>query len=117
MTKTIIAVAIITLISGVADAFGFIHAARIWQADRLVWREVGLSALGFAVGISAYWLMLRYMQQLGVTAPELQSIFWFAATMIGVALGSGAFFGWHPREQMIALAVITGVGWLLVKTG
>lgn len=117
MTKYIIAVVIITMISGVADAFGFIHSAYIWQENRLVWREVGLSALGFAVGITAYWLMLRYMQQLGVTAPELQSVFWFAATMIGVALGSGAFFGWHIREQMIALAVIAGVGWLLVKTG
>lgn len=115
--KLITLVAFTTLISGVADAYGFLHAAKIWQENRLLWLEVGLSALGFSLGISMYWLMLKYLQQLGVNAPEIQTAFWFTVTIIGVAVGSGAFFKWDLREQGVALAVVVGIGWLLVKTG
>ena len=112
-----LAVVVFTVISAVADSYGFLHAAKIWDAGRLVLSELGRSLLGFAVGISMYWLLLRYLQQLGVVVPELQTLFWFGATMIGVALGSGAFFGWAPREQFVAIGVVAGIGWLLVKTG
>ena len=37
--------------------------------------------------------------------------------IIGIALGSGAFFSWNFREQLVAAGVIAGIGWLLVKTG
>ena len=115
--KYTLAVALFTLISAIADSYGFLHAAKVWDGGRLELSELGRSMLGFAVGISMYWLLLRYLQQLGVVVPELQTLFWFGATMIGVALGSGAFFGWALREQIVAVGVIAGIGWLLVKTG
>ena len=115
--KLLALVATLTLISGTGDAYGFLHSAKIWQENRLAWPEVGLSALGFGLGISMYWLMLKYLQALGVHAPELQTTFWFGATIIGVAFGSGAFFKWESREQFVGVVVVIGITWLLVKTG
>ncbi|MCL4867473.1 MAG: hypothetical protein KJ063_00760 [Anaerolineae bacterium] len=107
----------LTLLSGVGDAFGFLHAAAMWQEGRLIWREFGLSAFGFAFGITAFWLAVRFMKQVGIVAPEIQTLIWFAVTMIGVALASGKFFHWPWREQIVAITVLGGIGWLLVHTG
>jgi hypothetical protein len=107
----------ITLISGVADAQGFVHAAKIWREGQLVWAELGKSALGFMVGIAMYWLSLRYMKGLGIVTPEIQTLIWFGVTMVGVALVSGRAFRWSAPEQTVAVAVLTGIGWLLFRTG
>jgi len=48
---TIVLLIVLTLISGVADAQGFVHAANIWQGGKLIWPEVLKSALGFGIGI------------------------------------------------------------------
>jgi hypothetical protein len=108
---------ILTLISGLADAQGAIHAAKIWQGERLDWTELGKSALGFAVGISVFWVVIKYMTALGVVAPEIQTITWFSMMIIGVALFSGAFFSWQWTEKVVAVGVLAGIGWLLFRTG
>ncbi len=110
----------LTLLSGVGDAYGFTHAALIWHADRsgrVVWGEVARSALGFAGGIAVYWYVLKYMVAVGIVAPEMQTMAWFAVTLIGVALISGKFLGWARLDQAVAVAVLAGIGWLLVRTG
>ena len=107
----------ITLISGIADAQGFVHAAKIWQAGKLTWGELGKSALGFGIGITTYWLSLRYMSELGIVTPEIQTIVWFGVTLVGVALVSGRVFAWPLLEQGVAVAVLLGIGWLLFRTG
>jgi hypothetical protein len=108
---------VLTLISGLGDSYGFVHASKIWQDGKLFWDEAGKSALGFAVGISLYWLVLKYMTELGVVSPEVQMLFWFGVTLIGVAIASGMFFRWQFSEQAVAVAVLAGIGWLLVRTG
>ena len=35
-----------TLVSGLGDSLGFIHAAYIWQNGALIWNELFKSALG-----------------------------------------------------------------------
>ncbi len=105
----------ITLVSGIGDSQGFVHAARVWQDGRLVWDELAKSALGFAVGIGAFWLSVKYLRELGVLAPETQSILWFGITMIGVAAASGRFFVWRALEQTVAIAVLVGIGWLVSR--
>jgi hypothetical protein len=115
--KLIFLIIMLTLFSGLADSLGFIHSAKIWQEGRVVWAEVGKAALGFGVGISIYWYMLKYMTELGVVAPELQSLFWFGLTLIGTAIASGAFREWARTEQMVAVAVLLGIGWLILRTG
>jgi hypothetical protein len=107
----------ITLFSGIADAQGFIHASKIWHEGKLVWGELGKSASGFVLGIASYWLSLRYMRQLGVVTPELQTLTWFAVTLTGVALVSGKIFKWPLVDQMVALVVLLGVAFLLSRGG
>lgn len=105
----------ITLVSGIADAKAFIHAAAIWQDGRLVWSELGKSALGFALGIMTFWLSVRYMRELGVVTPELQTLIWFGVTMVGVAMISGRAFRWPLVDQVVGAMVLGGIAWLLVR--
>lgn len=107
---------VLTIVSGLADAQGAIHASKIWQDDRVVWDELGKSALGFGIGISVYWVVLRFMKELGIVAPEIQVVIWFSVMMIGVALISGAFFRWRLPEQVVSAAVLLGIVWLSFRT-
>lgn len=113
---TLVIVLALCLISGIADSQGFMHASRVWQNDQLVWRELGWSALGFAVGIGNYWASLRFMKKLGVVSPEVQTVLWFAVTIIGVAFASGKFSKWPMPDQVIASLVVSGLGWLLIRS-
>lgn len=107
----------LTVISGFGDAQGFIHAANIWQNGRVAWDALAKSALGFAFGISMYWLALRWMKEIGIVSPEVQTVAWFAVTIIGVALASGNFVKWQVSEQVVAVVVLLGIGWLMLRTG
>jgi hypothetical protein len=108
---------VLTLLSGVGDAYGFAHAARVWHDGRLAWNELARSAAGFAMGIGLYWLVLKPMTRVGITAPEIQTMAWFGVTLIGVALISGRFLGWPRLDQAVALAVLAGIAWLVARTG
>ena len=111
-----IIIAVLTIFSGVADAQGFLHAARIWQNGNVIWDELGRSALGFTLGIILYWLALRNMNAVGITSPEIQTVTWFGVTLIGVALISGSFLKWTLHDQTIAVIVLFGIGWLMFRT-
>lgn len=54
---------------------------------------------------------------LSVTSAEMQTGVWFAMTIIGVVIFSGKFFSWPRLEQTVAVLVLLGLGWLLVRTG
>jgi len=107
---------VLTILSGIVDAQGFLHAARIWQNSSLSWVELGRSALGFTVGIVLYWLVLRNMTAVVITSPEIQTITWFGVTLIGVALVSGSFLKWTLLDQAVAVIVLFGIGWLMFRT-
>ena len=113
----VLLVLVLTIFSGVADSQGFIHAARIWEGTRPLWGEVAGSALGFAGGAVCYWLALRYLNELGVVAPEIQTLLWFAVTIVGVAVYSGRFLQWPLPDQVVALGVLAGIGWLVLRGG
>jgi hypothetical protein len=115
--KIIILIIGLTLLSGVADAQGFVHASSMWEGKKLIWTEWVKSAGGFAVGIGTYWLVVRYMKELGILAPEVQTIFWFTITIIGVAAVSGKFFQWRLIDQGVAVITLTGIAWLLFRVG
>ncbi len=107
----------LTLLSGVGDAQGFIHAGKIWQNGRFIWSEALLSALGFQLGVFMYWLALRNLTAYGVASTEIQTVLWFGVTIIGVAALSGTFLRWPAADQIVALGVLAGIGWLLYRTG
>lgn len=104
------------LISGIGDALGFVHSGKVWQGNQFVWQEALKATLGFQLGVIAFWMALRYLQVVGVVAPETQTMLWFGATIIGVALMSGKFANWHMIDQLVAMGVLTGIGWLLFRT-
>jgi len=108
---------VLTLFSGVADAQGFIHASTAWVDGKVIWAEGLKSLLGFGIGAICYILVTNYLKQVGIVSAEIQTIVWFTVTIIGVALFNGKILHWHIIDQIIALAVIGGVAWLLVRTG
>lgn len=108
---------VLVVLSGYSDAQGALYAANIWQAGKFVATELGKSALGFGFGIGFYWLSLRYMNAIGIVAPEIQVIIWTAVMLIGVAIGSGRFFRWPLTEQIIAFGVVAAITWLSIRTG
>lgn len=113
----VILLIVLTLISGLADAQGFVHASNIWQGGKLIGPEVFKSAFGFAGGIATYWLCIRFLQDIRIVSPEMQTLGWFTATIIGIALFSGKFLQWHTIDQIVGIAVLCGVAWLLFRTG
>jgi len=106
----------LTLISGLADAQGFIHASNVWLNGKLIWAEVIKSALGFGSGIVAYWICIRFLQGFRIISPEIQTVGWFTTTIIGVAMFSGKFLHWQIVDQMVGMAVLLGVVWLLARS-
>lgn len=113
----IIVIVALTLFSGIADAQGFIHASTTWVNGKIIWTEGLKSLLGFAIGAVCYILVINYLKQVGIVSAEIQTIVWFTVTIIGVALFNGKILHWQIIDQIVALAVIGGVAWLLVRTG
>ncbi len=114
---SILVIVVVTIISGYSDAQGVLHAAKVWHDGKLVAGELARSALGFAIGISMYWVAVRYMEKVGIFAPEIQTVIWFGVMIIGVALASRAFFDWNVVDQLVALGVFAGVVWLSIRAG
>ena len=112
-----ILVLVITVVSGIADGQGFVFAARIWHEGRIVPGALARAIAGFAIGISLYIVGLRYQTELGIRAPEVQTVSWFAVTLLSVAIVSGRFAAWRTVDQLVGVAVLVGVAWLLVRTG
>ena len=108
-------IGVFTLLSGLGDAEGFIHAGRIWQDGRFVWVEALKCIAGFQFGMVMYWFALWKLGDYGVVAVEVQTLFWFAATIVGVALLSGRLLRWPVVDQVVAGGVLAGVGWLLFR--
>jgi hypothetical protein len=114
--KTALWVILFTLLSGFGDALGFVHAGRVWQSGMFTSSEAVKSALGFMFGIAMYWLALKQLTAHGVVSVELQTIFWFGATIIGVGVLSGQVLQWQLPDQLIAACVLAGIAWLLLRT-
>jgi hypothetical protein len=106
-------VLVLTVTSGVMDARGFVYAGRAWPDGNLDWTAVGQSMLAFFVGISLYIGAVRFMQAVGLHAVALQSGIWFVATAIGIAALDGTVMQWTRLQQLVAVAVMAGLAWLI----
>jgi len=113
--RLIVTALTLLVVSGMCDSFGFTYAARIWRDNQIQWQELMRSACGFAAGITIYWLTLRYFAELGVVSAELQTLIWFGTTLIGVSVLSGRFLDWRSGDQVVAMLVLVGIAWLLVR--
>ena len=105
-----------TIASGVFDALAFSYAARMWKEGRLVAGEATKAAGSFTIGIALYFVAVRYLSEAGVVFAEIQTLLWFGVTIIGVAVLQGRFFQWQVAEQVVAVSVFLGLGWLISRT-
>lgn len=108
-------IATFTLLSGLGDAAGFVFASRIWSEGRFVWVEAAKCLAGFQFGMLMYWVALWKLSEHGIDSAELQTMFWFVVTILGVALLSGRVFTWAPLDQAVAGAVLMGVFFLMYR--
>lgn len=113
--KGFVLVAGIICISGASAAQGYVYAANVWQKGRLIWRELAKSGTGFGGSVVAYWFALKYLTEFGALSAELQVLICFSVTIIGVALVSGRFFKWPALDQIIAMVVLAGIVWLMIR--
>ena len=108
---------LLTLLSGIADAQGFVHASTAWANGKIVWEEGGKALLGFGIGALCYILVANYLTQVGVVSAELQTMIWFLVTIVGIAVMNGKVLHWQRLDQFVALVAIICIGWLVIRTG
>jgi len=104
-----------TALTGYADSQGFIHAARVWDGGQLVMREMLVSGLAFFVGVIAYWVVVRYITELGVRSALIQTMGWFAVTIAAVWLTDAGTQRWQTLDTVTAVVVIAGLDLLLYR--
>jgi hypothetical protein len=109
-------VIVLTLISGLLDARGFLLASRAWPGGNLDIRSAGLSVLCFGLGLSSYVVAVRFIQALGIQGVALQSSLWFVVTAVGIAVLDTSILNWTRTQQMIGVLVALGLGWLIATT-
>ena len=103
-------------LSGLLDARGFVYASRAWPGGTLDW-PIGLLSIGsFLGGLCFYVVAVRFMQAAGISGVALQSGVWFVVTAIGIAAFDGSVLQWSRVQQIVAIAVAAGLGWLIVTT-
>lgn len=112
-----IIIILLTLVSGFADAQGALWASRVWDNNRLNGDALWRATLSFAVGIGLYFIMVRFLRNVGIVSPEIQTAIYMLVMIIAVALVSRQFFTWQTIDQAVAVAVVAGVVWLAVRTG
>lgn len=112
----VVVIVVLTLLSGLADAQGFVHASTAWTNGQIIWGEGLKSLLGFGIGAICYLLATNYLQQVGIVSAEIQTIVWFTVAILGVAVGTGKFLHWQRLDQIVGIVVLCGFAWLLVRT-
>jgi len=109
-------VIVLTLISGLLDARGFLLASQAWPGGQLDIRSASLSVLCFGLGLSSYVVAVRFIQALGIQGVALQSSLWFVVTAIGIAVLDGSILNWSRTQQLVGVLVAIGLGWLIATT-
>lgn len=113
----IAALVVLTALSAFFDAKGFVWAAQSWHEGSLVPSTALRALIYFVGGVSVYIATIGLQQKLGVHSAALQTLFWFAMTIIGIALLDGTISGWSVVQKSVGVAVTLGIGWLLVSAG
>ena len=109
-------VGLLTIISGLLDARGFVYAARAWPEGQLDLKIAVASLVSFAGGVSAYIVAVKFMQNAGIHGVALQSGIWFVVTAVGIAAMDGSLLQWTRTQQVVGVAVAIALGWLISTT-
>lgn len=106
----------LTILSGLMDAKGFNYAPQAWQQGHLRPGVALLAISCFLSGLLLYIVAVRFMQVLGVASVAVQTAIWFVVTAVGVGLLDGSVVHWTRAQQIVAILVVLGLGWLVVTT-
>ena len=109
-------VGVLTIVSGLLDARGFVYAARAWPDGQLDLKIAIASLVSFAGGVSAYIVAVKFMQNAGIFGVALQSGIWFVVTAVGIAAMDGSLLQWTRTQQVVGVAVAIALGWLITTT-
>ncbi len=112
-TARLAGIVALTVLSGLADAQGFVHSAAAFDRPDAAWLHVARAVIFFALGLITYLLAVRGLVRAGIAAPELHMLFWFAVTIVGVALLSGNLVTWSSLDRTVGAVVVTGIAWLV----
>jgi hypothetical protein len=107
---------LLTALSAFFDAKGFVLASQSWKAGSIVVSTALLALVYFVGGVTLYIASIGFQQRLGVQSAALQSTFWFAMTVVGIALLDGTIAQWSVAERLVGAGVSVGIGWLLIST-
>ena len=107
---------LLTALSAFFDAKGFVYASQSWKSGSLIVSTSLLALVYFVLGVTLYIASIGFQQRLGVHSAALQSIFWFAMTVVGIALLDGSIAQWSVAERVVGASVSIGIGWLLIST-
>ncbi|MCB0161533.1 MAG: hypothetical protein KDD83_25530, partial [Caldilineaceae bacterium] len=83
--QSLFVIVILTVITGFTDARGFVHVAAMWDGSTFVPGAAAKAVGYFAVGIPAYMATIYFLRRHGLAVAELQVMFWFLITVVGVA--------------------------------
>jgi hypothetical protein len=111
----VVALIIVTALSAFFDAKGFVYASKAWENGRIVTSIALLSLVNFVGGITLYLVSIGFQQRIGVQSAAMQSIFWFAMTVVGIALLDGTIAHWSVAQRAVGVGVTIGIGWLLAS--
>lgn len=112
----VIVIIVLTILSGLGDANGFTHAAKMWNKEGIVIPEFIKAIIGFTFGIGTFMVSIRYFQKFGIVTPEMQTIGWIVVTTIGVAVIGGRFARWQTLDQILSVAIIIGLCIVILRT-
>ena len=117
LAKNLIMIAIFTAITAYGDSRGFVYGSAAWKNGTISMIDAVKSLSGFAVGAIGFIMMVKYLNRLNLETPEILTLVWFAATIILVAVASGKFLAWPKLDQLVAVMIIVGLGYLVYRTG
>ena len=111
-----VVVGLLTLVSGLLDARGFVYAGRAWPDGQLDVKMGLASLLAFSGGVSVYVLAVKFMQNAGLNGVALQSGIWFVVTAVGIAAMDGTLVQWTRSQQVVGVVVAIALCWLISTT-
>ena len=97
---------LLTALSAFFDAKGFVYAAQAWRDGALIPATAFRAVVFFLGGVSVYISTIGLQQRLGVHSAALQTLFWFAMTIIGIALLDGRSFRDRRRPRCAPTLVV-----------
>lgn len=103
------------LIAAIADARAIYHATRCWRSGQLVNAEFWLTVMFFLASIAPFVYSIKFFQKEGITSQTLQSLLWFATTVIFISVLDKSILNWARLDQIMSLIIALSLGILIYR--